>query len=65
MERVYRVSLMFFKRGSDGVVQFILMKVADDMLFALSYETLKCFVDLIKERFNFSKVILDGTMNFN
>lgn len=65
MERVNGLSQFLIKRAHDGVIELMLVKVTDDILFADSIDTMQEFVKKIATRFNVSKVISGGPMLFN
>lgn len=56
---------MFVKRGSNGNIPFIMIKLTDEIFFAGQENTMKEFVRYIKSRFEVSKTIINPHINFN
>lgn len=55
MERMYGVSQIFIKPGSDGSVELILVKITDDVMLEGSIDAMKSLVEKIRSRFEISK----------
>lgn len=55
---------MFVERGLDGVIQFTLVKMTDELLFAGKPQTTARVVELIKDRLDVRKAITQSKMHF-
>lgn len=65
MDIIPGVSYIFIKRSNSGEIEFILTKIADDLLFVGIIANMERFVGRIKKPFMVSKVIDYGTILFN
>lgn len=64
-ERVFGVSQLFVKRGDKGKINMIVSKVTDDILMGGSVKHMEEFATMMKKRYEISKTIIDGIINFN
>ena len=65
MERVHGISQLFIRRDTSGNVQLLIAKVTDDFLLGGTHASMKHFTELLKQRFDVGKVIIDDKIHFD
>ena len=65
LERVIGLSQLFLKRDANGNVIILVSKVTDDILLGVTKEAMQQFTNLLKERFEVGKIIIDDMIHFD
>lgn len=65
MERVIGLSTLFLKSDTNDNVILLVSKVTDDFLLGGTKETIQRFTNLLKERFDVGKIIIDDMIHFD